>query len=56
VLRADGTEVVGRLTEASAESDGDAEVQTDSGPVRVRYADVRRATVEVDFSAPVVSS
>jgi ribosome maturation factor RimP len=50
VLRTDGTEVVGRLQESSDAEDGDAVLQTEDGPVRVRYADVRRATVEVEFS------
>jgi ribosome maturation factor RimP len=50
VLRLDGTEVIGRLQESSDSEDGDAALETESGLVRVRYADVRRATVEVEFA------
>jgi ribosome maturation factor RimP len=50
VLRTNGSEVVGRLSEASDASDGHAVLQTDSGAVCIAYADVRRATVEVEFS------
>jgi ribosome maturation factor RimP len=50
VLRADGREVVGRLVETSDSEDGDAALETDSGVVRVSYADVRKATVEIEFA------
>jgi len=56
VVRADGTEVVGRLTESSEDPTGSAELVTDGGSVQVRYADVRRATVEVEFSPAKASA
>lgn len=51
VVRTDGREVVGRLVGSAEDVDGAATVETEQGPVEVRYADVRRATVEVEFSA-----
>jgi ribosome maturation factor RimP len=51
VTKVDGREVVGRLTEADAAEDGAATLTTDDGPVQVRYADVRRALVQVEFSS-----
>lgn len=50
VTRTDGREVVGRLTEADESADGSATLIGDDGPVQVRYADVRRAAVQVEFS------
>jgi ribosome maturation factor RimP len=50
VVRTDGRDVVGRLVEASDDEAGDAALETASGVVRVAYSDVRRATVEVEFS------
>lgn len=50
VVRTDGREVVGRLVGSTEDADGAATVETEKGPVEVRYADVRRATVEVEFS------
>src|SRR3954468_891779 len=51
VVRTDGRDVVGRLVECSDDEDRDAALETDKGVVRVAYADVRRATVEVEFSS-----
>jgi ribosome maturation factor RimP len=55
VLRTDGREIVGRLQESSDSEDGEAVLQTEQGAVTVRYAEVRRATVEVEF-APAAGS
>jgi ribosome maturation factor RimP len=46
----DGREVIGRVQEASEDPTGSAELLTEGGPVRIGYAEVRRATVEVEFS------
>jgi ribosome maturation factor RimP len=51
VVRTDGREVVGRLVDSAEDEAGGATLQTEAGPVEVAYADVRRATVEVEFSA-----
>jgi ribosome maturation factor RimP len=51
VVRTDGRDVVGRLVESSDDEAGDAALETDAGVVRVSYADVRRATVEVEFTS-----
>ncbi|MDQ1631915.1 MAG: ribosome maturation factor RimP [Frankiaceae bacterium] len=51
VSRTDGREVVGRLREADEAAEGSATLVTDDGPVQVRYADVRRAMVQVEFSS-----
>lgn len=50
IVRADGREVLGRLVDSDDAEGGSATLDTDSGPVQVRYADVRRATVEVEFN------
>jgi ribosome maturation factor RimP len=50
VTRTDGREVVGRVESATEQDDGAATLRTDGGPVEVRYADVKRAVVEVEFS------
>jgi ribosome maturation factor RimP len=50
VVRTDGSEVVGRLRETSDDPAGAARLETGDGPVSLPYADVRRATVEVEFS------
>jgi ribosome maturation factor RimP len=50
VVRTDGREVVGRVEETSDDEDGAVTLRTDGGPVEIRYADVRRATVEVEFN------
>jgi len=50
VVRADGREVLGRVEEAADDEGGAATLATDRGPVEVRYAEVRRATVEVEFN------
>jgi ribosome maturation factor RimP len=50
VQRTDGREVVGRLEETSDDEGGAATLRTEQGNVSVRYADVRRATVEVEFN------
>lgn len=52
VLRTDGREVVGRVEETSDDENGSATLRTERGPVQVAYADVRKATVEVEFNAP----
>lgn len=51
VTKADGREVVGRLEDSSEDADGVAVLRTDRGPLEIRYADVRRAVVEVEFSS-----
>jgi ribosome maturation factor RimP len=50
VTRTDGREVVGRIESADESEDGAATLRTDGGPVELRYADVKRAVVEVEFS------
>jgi ribosome maturation factor RimP len=44
---ADGRVVLGRVTAADEQS---ATLETDDGPVRVAFADVARATVQVEFT------
>jgi ribosome maturation factor RimP len=51
VVKSDGREVVGRLKEADDAEAGSATLVTDDGPVQVRYADVKKALVQVEFSA-----
>jgi ribosome maturation factor RimP len=51
VLRTDGRELTGRVEEAGDDESGSVTLRTDRGPVEVAYADVRRATVEVEFNA-----
>ncbi len=51
VVRTDSSDVIGRLVESSDDEGGDAALETDKGVVRVAYADVRRATVEVEFAS-----
>jgi ribosome maturation factor RimP len=50
VVGTDGRDVIGRLVESSDDEGGDVALETDKGVVRVAYADVRRATVEVEFA------
>lgn len=50
VLTTDGREVIGRVEDTSDDENGAATLRTDGGAVDVRYADVRRATVEVEFN------
>jgi len=50
VVRTDSSDVIGRLVETSENEGGDAALETDKGVVRIAYADVRRATVEVEFA------
>ena len=49
-IRTDGREVLGRVESATGDKDGAATLRTDGGPVELRYADVKRAVVEVEFS------
>jgi ribosome maturation factor RimP len=56
VIRTDGREVVGRLVDSADDEAGTATLETDRGQVVLRYAEVRKATVEVEFSASGSSS
>ncbi|HSP37499.1 MAG TPA: ribosome maturation factor RimP [Frankiaceae bacterium] len=50
LVQADGREIVGRVQDAAEDESGSVTLTTDQGPVVIRYADVKRATVEVEFS------
>ena len=50
VMRTDGREVLGRVEETSDAEGGAATLRTEQGVVQVHYADVRKATVEVEFN------
>ena len=50
LVRVDGREFVGRVQAASEAENGSVTLITDGAPVEIPYADVRRATVEVEFS------
>lgn len=50
VVTADGRELSGRIEDAADDAAGAVTLRTEQGPVEVRYADVRRATVEVEFN------
>ncbi|SDC31919.1 ribosome maturation factor RimP [Actinokineospora iranica] len=48
----EGTEFTGRVGSADAEPEGEVELLVDGALRRVRYADVARAVVEVEFKQP----
>lgn len=50
VVTADGRELSGRIEDAADDAAGAATLRTERGSVEVRYADVRRATIEVEFN------
>ncbi|MDR1077127.1 MAG: ribosome maturation factor RimP [Propionibacteriaceae bacterium] len=50
VLGQDEARWLGRLV---GSDDAGAELETDSGPIRLEYAEVARATVQVEFNRPV---
>jgi ribosome maturation factor RimP len=56
VVRSDGREVVGRVEDTSDDERGAATLRTEQGVVEVHYADVRKATVEVEFNPAKAAS